>query len=223
MAKKKEKKGLRAAYIRVESLADLARSLVGERSYALAVKSASGYKLMFEAEQLGDAKMILHTEVKSIGRYLLYYADEETGERAEMADDIAQRSDRYKSQKIPIIEVTKDPYLPAEKGDMKRVQSLEVKESAALVRAMVNSMGEDESLKVYSFKSGGAHMIGTLSLINDHERVFAYSKVGAKAPFSTISYDYNNDIVEESKGLNGTSKIHIRVINLAESPPFFKA
>jgi hypothetical protein len=221
MAKKKEKKGLRGAYLRLESLEDLAISLTGERSYALAVKSGAGYKLMCDAEQLGDAKIMLYTETKSIGRYLIYSADDE-GEKVEIADDIAQRADRYKSQKIPIVEIAKDPYPSIEKGALKRMQTLEVKDQGALIRAMVNSMGEDESLKVYSFMSGGQRIIGTLTLINDHDKVFAYSKASSKGSFNTISYDYNSDTVELSKGFSLTPKIHIRVINLKDIPPFFK-
>ncbi|MDE1865278.1 MAG: hypothetical protein KGH94_01405 [Candidatus Micrarchaeota archaeon] len=218
----KGKKGSKALYLRVTSIWDLGRALAGERSYALAVKSGSGYRLICDAEQVGETKIMLYFDVKSSGRYLVYTADDESGERVEIADDVAQRSDRYKSQKTPIVEVKKSPYSEVENGVVRKMSILEVRDQGALIRALVNGMGEDEQLKVYSFMHGSERMIGSFELLNDHDKVFTYARADSAEEFNTISYDYNNDVIETSKSPNGTSKIHIRVVNLAEEPPFFK-
>lgn len=222
MPAKKEKKGLRALYTRLESIEDLARSAAGERSCIFAVKSGTSYKMMCEGESIGEGRIIHHFDSKRTGRYLVYSTDEESGERAELADDVTQRNDHYKSQRIPIIEIVKDPYSAMGKGDLKGVSSVEAKDGGALARALVNDMGEDESPKLYSFAAGKERIIGTLAFLKGSDKTFIYSRVGQKGPFPAISYDYNSDTVEMSKSFNGAAKIRIRVINLAEQPPFFK-
>lgn len=218
MAEKKGKeKGPTAIYLKLSAIGDLARALAGERSQILAVKAAKGYSLMCEAEHLGDARIVLQLQAERIGRYLVYSNDEDAGERIEIVDDVTQRGDHYKSQRIPIVEVEKAPYLLAKKV---KITPLEVKELEALVRAIVNGTDEEEVPRAYSFPMGGKRAIGTLSLINGGEKVFAYAKAPSKEPSTTISYDYNSDTIEFPKKVGGALKIYIKLINLAERPQF---
>jgi hypothetical protein len=221
--KGKEKKTFRALYLKLESINDLARNMAGEKSYLLAAKEGNSYKLMCEGERIGEGKIIYCLNAKSIGRYLIYSAEEGAGEKVEMVDDVTQRADHYKSQRIPIIEIAKDPYSPMGKDDLKEIKMVEVKDPNALVRALINTMGEEELPRLVSFPVGKERIMGTLALLEGGDKAFAYSKAKPKEKFSNISYDYNSDTLEYTNLVGGTSKINTRVINLAESPLFFKA
>lgn len=224
MAAKKskgKKEELVALYLKLDSLKDLARNAASERSFILAVKTKDGYSLMCEGERIGDGKIMYLFETKKIGRYLIYSSDEELGERADILDDVTEGPDHYKSQRTPIIEILKDPYSPMDKKDLKDVGIVEAKDMDSLMRAVVSEMGEDEMPKVVSFKSGKERIVGTLTLLKEHNKLFLYSKSPKIEPFSNITYDYNSDRVEASQSFSGMSKVHIRVINLEEKPPFF--
>jgi hypothetical protein len=220
---KKGKKELKALYLGLDSINDLARNLAGEKSYLLAVKRGAAYRLMCSGERVGEGRIIYYFDSKKIGRYLIYGAEEESGERVEMADDVANRTDHYKSQRIPIIEIGRDPYPPMAKGDLKGVRKLEAKDPGALARALINSADEDEQPKLCAFADGRDRIIGTLALLEGHDRIFVYAKAGSGERFSNMIYDYNSDTVEYANSVGGTSKINIRTINLAEPPLFFKA
>lgn len=217
---KKENKTPKAAYVRVATLNDLARSVMGEKSYIMALKQAGKYRLMGGAERVGEGHIIFYFEVNSLARYLIYSADEEHGERAELVNDVTERNDHFKSQRIPIIEISTDPYSPLEKADAKGMLLIKVSDKDALIRALVNEIGEDSVPKLYSFASGKEAIIGSFALMK-HDS-FLYSKAAQKGLVSNISYDSSSDTIEASNSLSGPSKLRIPVINLAEPLPFLK-
>ncbi len=220
-ATKKEKNDNRAAYVRTATLNDLVRNIACSRSYAMALKSGNTYKILCEGEHIGECRIIYYFESKTIARYLVYSADEENGETMEMVDDVTKRTDHYKSQRIPIIVIAKDPYSPQEKNDLKGLSLIEAKTPDSIIRALLSEMDEDEQPKVYSFMVGKDRIIGSFALTK-HD-TFLYSKVTSKEQFPVISYDSVSDTAEPTKSFAGTSKLHIRIINLAEKPAFFKA
>lgn len=171
---------------------------------------------------MGDGRIIYYFESRQTGRYLVYLADEESGEKVEIVNDVTKRNDHYKSQRIPIVEISSDPYSKMGKADIKGISAIEASDRGALARALVNEMDEDESPKLYSFPAGKGRMIATLALIKGSDRMLVYSKAESNERFPTISYDYGSDTVELSRSFNGASKIRVRLINLAEAPPFFK-
>jgi len=218
----KGKKAFTALYLKLDSINDLARNMAGEKSYLLASKEAGGYRLMSEGERIGEGRIIYWAQAKSMGRYLIYVADEETGERVEVVNDVTARADHYKSQRIPIMELAGDPYPQMEKGALKEIRVVEAKDPNALVRALINSMADEEVPKILSFPAGKGRIIGSLTLLEGGEKVFTYSKAKTRERFSNISYDYNSDTLEYTNLVGGSSKINTRVINLSEQPEFFK-
>lgn len=218
---KKEKKENRVTYVKVTSLNDLVRNIAGSRSYSMALKAGSGYRLLCEGEHLGECRLVYYFETSKISRYLIYSADEDGNEKVEMVDDVTQRNDHYKSQRIPIIEISKDPYSPLKKDDLNKVTLIETKDLDSLVRALVSDMEEDERPKLYSFQSGKEKIFGSYTLTK-HD-TFVYARSSQKDSFPVMSYDSISDTIEPTKTFAGTSKLHIRVINLAEQPPFFKS
>jgi hypothetical protein len=222
-SKKKESKELKALYVRLESINDLGRKVVSEKPYIIAVKDGGSYRLICPGERVGEGRIIYFLETKSISRYLVYLAEEESGEKVEMADDVTNRADHYKSERIPIIEIAKNPYSLVGKADLKGVKTVEVNDPSALARALINSMEEDEYPNLYSFVAGKERIIGTFSLLRGPDSIFMYSRVRSRDKFSRITYDYINDTLEYTNQIGGTSKISIPVINLAERPPFFKS
>ena len=220
MAAKKEKKENRATFVKTATLNDLVRNMAGGRSYAMALKAGSNYRILCEGEHLGDCSIVYYFESGKIPRYLIYSADEDGNEKVEMANDVTKRTDHYKSQRIPIMEISKDPYPPLDKDDLKKISVIGAKDMDALVRAMVSDMGEDEQPKLYSFMAGKERIIGSFALTK-HD-TFVYARSPQKGIFSSISYDSVSDTIEFTNSFAGTSKLHIRIINLAEQPPFFK-
>jgi hypothetical protein len=222
MAKKgkKEKQENRVTYVKTASLNDLVRNIAGSRAYSMALKSGSSYRLLCEGEHLGECRLVYYFDSSKIARYLIYSADEEGNEKVEMVDDVTERNDHYKSQRIPIVEISKDPYSPLEKDDLKNVTLIGTKDMDSLVRAIVSDMEEDERPKLYSFMAGKERIFGSFTLTK-HD-TFVYAKASQKAQFSSISYDSVSDTIEFTNSFAGTSKLHIRIINLGEQPPFFK-
>ncbi len=218
---KKAKDENRVAYVKTATLNDLARGIAGNRSYAMALKTAKGYRILCEGERVGECRLVYYFDTGKIPRYLVYSADEEGNEKVEMVDDVTGRTDHYKSQRIPIVEVSKDPYSPAGKDDMKKLILIAAKDADSLVRALVSDMGEDDQPTLYAFQAGKERIMGSFALTK-HD-TFVYAKLSQKNPFPAISYDSVSDTIEPTNTFAGTSKLHIRVINLAEQPPFFKA
>jgi hypothetical protein len=218
---KKSKEENRVAYVEAATLNDLARNIAGSRSYAMALKSGSAYRILCEGERIGECRLVYYFETKKLPRYIVYSADEEGNEKVEMVDDVTTRNDHYKSQRIPIVEISKDPYSPAGKDDLKKIMLICAKDTDSLVRALVSDLGEEDQPTLYAFQSGKERILGSFDLTK-HD-TFVYAKSSQKGQFPAISYDSVSDTIEPTNTFAGTSKLHIKVINLAGQMPFFKA
>ncbi|MDE1868709.1 MAG: hypothetical protein KGH60_01965 [Candidatus Micrarchaeota archaeon] len=229
MAKKhddKKKGKLIGRYVQLHSLEDLLRIHVGEPHiprHIRAIKDGSSYKLFLQGERFGDTRCIYYVKSQSIRKFCTLRIGHDGKESAELKDDISEDMIDFKSFKVPIIEIPKEMYDTKAQAKFDNIVLMQIKDYASLVKALLTN-GSDEGMPmIYSFVSKGARYIGTGDLIREGDtRVFTYSKVGEKEPFSALMYDYNTDRVTAERKLSDKATGYVKVINLAEPLPFFK-
>ena len=230
MPKKKGRSGsvTEACYIRLNSLLDLAREacdFTGSVSPINALKVGKSYRFFTMGEKIGDVRLLYYCDSDKIGKFCVYSPGEEyvREEGVEIKDDINAEAADLRLYKMPILEFVKNPY--GEKTSAKlEMRLVEVKDFASIIKVLISGMGEDAGApKVYGFFYKGEHFIGSYEIFHEGEtRFLAFAKVGQKGLFNSISYNYQNGLVETSNSFSGKSHMYVRVINLAEPFPSFK-
>ena len=224
---KKSSKSTGFIYTKLNSQLDHARlvcDFTGAVRPIFAIGEGKSYKLLSTGEKLGDVRTIYYSKADNIGKFCVYTpGDIQQPEKLEMKDSLGE-TQSFGSYNIPILELEDSPY--KEKGAAKpEAKLVHAKDFAAIVRVMINSMSteEDGAPKVYAFFSGKDHIIGSFELFHDGDsKFFTYAKVDAKKPFPAISYNYTDGEIGISESFGSKSHMYIRVINLAETPIFFK-
>jgi hypothetical protein len=212
----REKNSLDAAYIRLESLSDLARFALGSHSYVKSVVHGKNHRLMLEGEVIGPS-IVYYFDSTASGRYLLYAPDSDGKEKVSVTSSQGEYSS---SLRFPIVELSKDPRV--ESTNFKKVECVMAKDVESLVRALVSAAAEyDYVPKIYSFNHSGSRYFATMDLFGRKEHVLVYAKSDEKAKFAAYKYDYINDRIEHSDSVSNGGT-YIRVINLAEPFQFFK-
>jgi hypothetical protein len=227
MPKKKEDKPV-AYYIRLNSLLDLARHVCDFTNAVRpinAIDEDGKHRLFSIGERIGDIRILYYYDSDKMGQFCFYNPGEDAEERLELKSGADFEASDLKLYKIPLIELMKNPY-PMKKKAKFEVMQVRVKDFRSLVKALLSKSTEDDSgtPEVYGFFDKGVHYIGSYDLFYEHgAEFFAYAKVDQKETFCSISYDYTNGLVETSRSFSGKSHMYVRVINLAEPFPFFKA
>lgn len=222
--KKGEKDHLKALYLMVETLNDLMRSAVSQhQTRILAFKSEKGYRLLSEGEKIEGVRIFHGFDLQKIGKYIIYQFDYQKGEHTEIINDLSDRDEHFKSYKLPIVELSKNPYIECKKADLGEIHSIEASDYLSIIRFLVNESNSEEShgQKVYSYISNGKQFIASLELFWEHGKVLTSAKLNSKERFAAIVYDYNTDTAELSKSVTESSKPFVRIINLAGKLPIF--
>lgn len=226
-AKKKEEKEkdkpLYAYYIELESIADLARQSFGS-AHIKSFRDGKSYRMLSTGERIGKLRILYYIDSEKSGNFIVYEPWLESGERTEIKDTLMADSSDYKSFKLPIMEMLSNPYEKAD--DLKKagkVMKVEIKDSNTLVKALAAYAREEDIMpKLYAFFSGKDHIIGTFELFHEGDaRIFSYSKIPTNDKFSTLTYNYTNDVVKPANNFADKSIVYIRIINLKNAFPFF--
>lgn len=211
-----ENGALEAAYVRLESLADLARFALGSHSHIKSVMHGKDHRLMLEGESVGPM-IIYYFDSPASGRYLLYAPDSDGKEKVSVTSEQGEYS---RSLRFPIVELSKDPR--AESGSFKNVECVRAENVESLIRALVSAAAEDDYIpKIYAFTHAGSRYFATMDLFGRKERVLVYAKSDEKIGCSAYKYDYISDKVERAMSVSNGGT-YVRVINLAEPFHFFK-
>ena len=225
---KSERQKLCACYIKLNSILDLARHTCDFTNMIRpinALKENGKYRLFSIGERVGSVRILYYYNSDRIDQFCFYNPNEDSEEKLEMKSGLSLETSDYKIYKIPLVELAKNPYTV--KQDAKfEVTQVQVKDFRSLVKALLSRMAGEENgtPKVYAFFSKGVHYIGSFELFYESgAKFFAYAKVVKKDIFCSMSYNYNDGSVEASKSFSGKSHIYVRVINIADPLPFFKA
>ena len=211
-----EKEALEAAYVRLESLADLARFALGSHSHIKSVMHGRGHRLTLEGESVGPT-IIYYFDSPVSGRYLLYAPDSDGAEKVSVTSEHAEYS---RSLRFPVVELSKNPRV--ESDSFKKVECVRAKDVESIIRALVSAAAEEDYIpKMYAFTHSGSGYFATMDLFSRRERVLVYAKSDEKTKCSAYKYDYISDRIERSVSVSNGGT-YVRVINLAEPFQFFK-
>lgn len=224
---KKKSNKLIGRYVELHSLEDLARILVGEphmHRHIRAIKDGSSYRLFIQGERFGDARCIYYVRSSTIRKFCVMRTAHDGREVAELKDDISSEISDFKIFRAPILELSKEIYDTKGQAKFDNIIQMQIKDYAALAKALLTGASDEGAPMVYSFLSKGARYIGTADLIREGDtKVFTYAKIDEKEPFCALVYDYNTDRVSAERRVMDKTAGYIKAINLAEPLPFFKA
>lgn len=212
--------------MRAESLADLARhmSLHGDIIRPIfVIREKGAYRLIGLHIKLDDSRLMLYTDQAHVGNCLIYRPKSTTeAQSLEFTDHPPANPQSANIQCIPILELSSSPFREAKSRP--KINCIMVRDPHQLVRAVISRAMEHDTVgKVYGFGYSGSRYIGVFGLLDDDDaRGFTYAKIEAGKSYSFFRYNYSVDNVELTDTFGDPSYIYVRIINLADTPSFFK-
>lgn len=229
-AKPKGDKGhaLEGYYVGLNSLLDFGRQMAsfgGNARHTNAIKKGDKYRIFTIGEKINNVRLLYYFDVDDIASFAVYNPGVDSKESFQMRDTAGNLASAYQLYRSPIVEVAKNPYKVKDSAKgMDKVELVEVKDYKGMVKALVNSATMSESpASVYAFFYKSAHYIGTFELFHESgSKVFAYARLDTAKTFISLGYNYNEGSVSVSDTFGERSSFYVSVVNLADTPPFFK-
>ena len=218
------KGNIEALYVKLNSVVDLARHMTtsGTMKHVSAIRKGSMYKLFSIGEKVGGVQIVYYVNTEKLGKFIIYTISAQS-EYIEMRDTIAASISDYNVMKAPILELETELFKDV-KGSKGELTLIKAKDFDSFVKSLVNdSQYGGSSAKAYAFFYKGAHYTGSFELVRDTGKVFTYSELNDGAVFNYLKYNYSTDAVERANVMADKAYTYVRVINLAEPFPFFKA
>ncbi|MEM0201885.1 MAG: hypothetical protein QXR73_01780 [Candidatus Micrarchaeaceae archaeon] len=223
--KRSQKSGsskISVAYVKVDSLVDLARLMSGQGSlkHISAIKDGNVYKIIYMGERAGGVQIAYYASAPKLSKFFIY-SPNSPNEYIKMEDSIASSINDYNLMKAPILEIVASPFKEEKKPSFD-ISIVEVNDFESFVKSIVSdSQYGGSTSKVYAFFYKGAHYVGSFELMRDSGKIFTYAKADESNTFNYLKYDYTKDRIEPTSTIAEKSFTYVRVINLAEPFPFF--
>ncbi|MGC8586128.1 MAG: hypothetical protein ACP5K5_01115 [Candidatus Micrarchaeia archaeon] len=226
MAKRKAGKSSKAGkidaiFIKLSSLVDLARQMMGPSSlkHLTAIKEGGAYRLVSAGERVSNMQIVYYATIEKIGKFFVYNVNAPE-ESIEMRDSIGSISD-YNTLKAPVLELSENPFRVVKRPRFD-IQVIEASDFESFVKSLISdSQYGGVSAKAYAFQYKGTRYIGSFELLRDTGKIFAYAKMKDSKVFNYLRYNYTNDKIEEANTVAEKAYTYVRVINLSEPFPFF--
>jgi hypothetical protein len=226
--KVKVKKGEKSSYhfVKLKSLSDLARnvSTFGDAARPLyAFKDKNVYRLFCYSIKIGDTRLILYIEAKSIDNSMMYQPGMlNANEKVEFRATMIMPNPNMNVQNIPITELVSDPF-DKKDGEVK-VKNIGIRDYNAVVKGIISKSLEHEGIgKVYAFTYKSSTYIGAFNLLDEEdEKIFCYAKTDLQKEYGFFRYNYTTDKVEATNIFGEHSYLYVKIINLADAFIFFK-
>jgi hypothetical protein len=212
--------------IRLKSLSDFARNVTSfsaDIRTIFAIKEKDSYRLFAPGIKLDEnTRLIYYINAKKIGACITYQPMTQTEQEvAEIRETMTQPKSTG-AHNMPIIELGSNPFGAPHKGDLK-MSCVCVKDYKALVKWVIAKFMDNDNIgKVLAFRKGKEMFISSLSLGEEDDKMFVYAKVPLTKEYSFFRYNYTEDKVEPTDMFGEHSFLYVRIINLAETPSFFK-
>ncbi|MFI5412686.1 MAG: hypothetical protein ACHQX1_02245 [Candidatus Micrarchaeales archaeon] len=227
MKKDSEKEKTTTYFVKLKSLADLARNIstFGDGVRPLfSFKEKGSYRIFTYGIKIGDTRLILFFDSKAGGNFVVYQPGTAAGkEIADVKENMVMQTQNRDLQNIPIIELVKSPFHEDKKAKTK-IMNVGIKDYQSIIKGVIARSLENGGIgKVYAFKNKSGTYIGAFNLIEEEDtKVFCYAKVDFAKDYSFFRYNYTTDNVEQTDTFGEHSYLYVRVINLAEPFLFFK-
>jgi hypothetical protein len=180
------------------------------------------YNVLSFGETIGGSRLLYYYPFASPGNFGRYYPGSPyIKESFDLANSPSHDPQSYN---MPIIELSPKLFDGDAHGAARKVINAHVSDYKSIIKGMVNRSLQEESIgRVYAFDYKRTSFIGSFDLLSDDSvDILSYSETPRGRACCFYSYDYTNDIVQETDRLIGNTFIYVRVINLARSFDFFK-
>ncbi len=221
----KQPKPNRVLYVKLASLADLARYVCNfdyTASSIISIKKPSGYQLFSFGEQLDGAIIAYYINAPD-SESMVCYSYPSSGDRSENAhfvNEIGSPPNHY----MNILEIDGSNLKEAKKA--KPMTMVRAKSPEELIIAVIRKGVAHESLPhIYSFKKSAKTVFCAFDVIDELSegpRTLYYALSTANHEACFARYKYIENKVDFTAYMGEHSYMYAKIINLAESFPFFK-
>jgi hypothetical protein len=227
MKKKQTSKGIKAKFVKVASIEDIARlacDFSNRISPIFCTREKGRTVLMCPAEKAGGAVNVYTFEGSGIKNYLVYDPSGEDRDKVESKEELAEDIHNFKVYKISVVELSTIPFITKKPKKKAEIKMCRVQDYMKMVRLLINRFdGDDKPGKVYAFMAKGQQYLCSFEILGtEEEQIAVYAKVPYNIKRNFLVYDYTKDRVSEADTLMNNVYPHVRIINLAEAFDFFK-
>ncbi len=211
--------------IRVKDVADIVRSACqfsNSMGVIYAKKAENKYRLMIVGERVGKARVAYYYDHDRAPNYAIYTA---TGHETFSFVDKIGTDVGYQSYKVQVLHIKKDAFtIP--KASKYNVSVLELSNYEEIVMGIASAAANSDAMgTIYMFPYNGSKHIGAFGFLTDDDSLtFTHAEMpNADGDYPFFKYDYNAGAISRANGIQGSSSLYTKIVNMAEPFEFIDA
>lgn len=224
---KSKPKGKGILYVKVSSMADLARYAYNfdfSSKSLILNKTGNGSRLMVLGECVKEAVIAYYINVDAPHKFIRYAFPASAGEQESAR--FAESAEGSEKDYINIFEADLGAFKELKGVGKNDVLQIRVGSVEDLMHAAIKKAIKEESFAcLYAFEKEGKRFVCGFDLIEelaDDRKTFYYAVAKDKKRGGFAKYSYATNTFEFAEAVGEHSYIYIKIINLAEPLPFFK-
>ena len=205
-------------WTRLASMADLIRdacTFSGTMGELYSKKIGDSYRYILVGEKVGKSRLAFYYDYDKAANYVVYSA---SGRESFSFVDSIERNTGYQTYKIQVLHIKNDSFrIP--KSDKFTVSTIELTNYEEIVKGIASSAASSETIGTVSVfpYNGTKHAGGFGFLTDDDSLTFTHAELpNPEGDFAFFKYDYNSGAVTRTNGVEDSTGLYTRIVNLAE-------
>ncbi|MGC8537917.1 MAG: hypothetical protein ACP5MZ_02960 [Candidatus Micrarchaeia archaeon] len=178
-------------------------------------KVGNGYRYILVGEKVGNSRIAFYCDYDKAPNYAIYSAN---GRESFSFVDSIEKNAGYQTYKIQMLHIKNDSFrIP--KLDKYTVSTVELTNYEEIVKGIASSAANSDAIgTIFVFPYNGTKHAGAFGFLTDDDSLtFTHAELpNPDGDFAFFKYDYNSGAVTRTNGVEDSTSLYTRIVNMAE-------